>query len=98
MIIYQIHEHLGRDTDLMDTIIYSYLNKEKAENKLKELEEAHNKRLEQADLCWDCDEDRQRMCKNYIPCGNYGMQCANDDYAYCTSGVWYEIKAAEVEE
>lgn len=98
MIIYQIHEHTGEYEDHSDTIIYSYLDKEKAENRLKELEEVHHKRLIQANLCWDCDEDRQRMCNKYTPCGSLTKQCANDDYAYCTSAVWYEIKTAEAEE
>jgi len=98
MTIYQIHEHTGEYQDCFDKIIYSYLNREKAENRLKELEEAHKKRLKQADLCWDCDEDRQRMCSKYIPCGSFSKQCANDDYSYCTEAVWYEIKEAEVEE
>lgn len=98
MIIYQIHEHSGIDADYMDKIIYSCLKKEKAENKLKELVESHNKRLKQALLCWNCDEDVQRTCKNYNPCANYEKQCSNDDYAYCTEDAWYKIEAVEVEE
>ena len=111
MIIYQIHEYSGEYEDYRDYIVGSYLNKEKAIAKMKELQWNDREKWTQAALCSECpiiDEDEMedldtvlKECSKW--CGNakiikdrFGYDCEN--YQYYWDEATYDIKEVEVEE
>ena len=76
MKIFQIHVSGGSHDDYYDYIDLSYLDKSKAEMRVKELQDRLDKMCEQAricDNCEQCDEDcyvaggrDEDWCKNFV--------------------------------
>lgn len=111
MKIYQIHCYGGEWEDAFDYIKYSYLSKEKAEQKLKELEkneELSRKRVDKCQTCpwiWDYRKDKselrnqtQEYCKDFKPCAyDEDDYYENDCENYKSSFDNYSYRIEEVE-
>lgn len=112
--IYQIHEMSGDYEDYQDTIVGSYLRKERAEEVIKTLRDKEDKRRARALKCQNCpvhDYD----CNNYLVISEYcedfddayeqgddgeeQLFCKNEYYSYSAyDDVYYEMQKVEVEE
>ena len=76
--IFQIHVSGGSHDDYYDYIDLSYLDKSKAEMRVKELQDRLDKMCEQAricDNCEQCDEDCDEDC--YVAGGRDEDWCKN---------------------
>ena len=111
--IYQIHEMSGEYEDYRDTVIGSYLRRERAEEILKILLDKEEERRERALKCQSCPV-HDRGCTNRLIIGEY-CKDFNDAYAqdddeeylfckneYCSypgfDNRYYRIDEVEVEE
>ena len=112
--IYQIHEMSGEYEDYRDTIIGSYLRKEKAEEVIKTLQDEEEERRARALKCQNCpvhDYD----CNNYLVISEYckdfddvyergddeeeRLFCKNEYCSYpAYDNMYYEMQEVEVEE
>lgn len=111
--IYQIHEMSGEYEDYRDTIIGSYLRRERAEEVIKTLRDKEDKRKARAIKCRECPvQDHNcdfhsainEYCEDFEEARetDYGEEqlfCKNEYYSYSAyDDVYYEIQKVEVEE
>lgn len=90
MKIYQIHEHYGEWDYYFDAIRYTFLNKDKADLKLQELEEKELKLQEHTKMCDKCAyfneyhkwgvEETLKACPDFH-CDEAALY--EDDYGVC---------------
>ena len=96
MKIYQIHEYGGMFEDSFDKIIYTFFSKEKAEDKLSELNielKRKNKRIENCDKCFQDNKCKEMSC--YIEDSFYCFNMENSDLFAVDK---YDIKEVELDD
>lgn len=111
--IYQIHEISGEYEDYRDTIVCSYLHKERAEEVLKTLRDEEDKRRARAQKCRECpvrEHDHElcsairEYCEDFdeeyeLNDGEEQLFCGNEYYSYSAyDDIYYEVEKMEVEE
>ena len=111
--IYQIHKMSGEYEDYSDTIIGSYLRKERAEEVIKTLRDEEKESRERALKCQNCPVHDYNCdfrsvinehCEDFeeereLDYGEEQTFCKNEYYLYSPyDAVYYEIQKVEVEE
>lgn len=107
--IYQIHEMSGEYEDCLDTIVGSYLHKEKAEKELEKLNEALNEQHVYYQKCSNCSaqfgcsvseiDKIRKSCDHFAAeeDGSFVVFCKNTVYS-CDESVRYEIEEVDVDD
>ena len=111
--VYQIHKMSGECEDYLDTIIGSYLRKERAEEVIKTLRDKEKERRERSLKCQNCPVHDYNCdfrsvinehCEDFeeereLDDGEEQTFCKNEYYLYSSyDAVYYEIQKVEVEE
>lgn len=111
--VYQIHKMSGECEDYLDTIIGSYLRKERAEEVIKTLRDEEDRRKARAIKCRECPVHDyncdfrsviNEYCEDFeeereLDDGEEQTFCKNEYYLYSSyDAVYYEIQKVEVEE
>ena len=111
MKIYQLHRYSGEYEDFLDSIVGSYIRKERAEEEKTKRETKEKELTERSDKCINCpfygedfDNLNDLMCEHPNYCNEaklvddeeYGMDCKNY-YAHWDKAT-FKIKEVEVEE